>query len=86
MILNGVCDGACKGQQTIFTDRIFRQSLEALPGQPLQTAQCAQLVEAITLAGIPTELDKQIRLLKLAAEEHNVKQDEQLQIIETLRT
>jgi hypothetical protein len=44
------------------------------------------LVEAITLAGIPTELDKQIRLLKLAAEEQNVKQDEQLQIIETLRT
>ena len=44
------------------------------------------MVEAITLAGIPTELDKQIRLLKLAAEEHNVKQDEQLQIIETLRT
>jgi hypothetical protein len=77
---------SCKGQQTIFTNRIFRQSLEALPGQPLQTAQCAQLVEAITLAGIPTELDKQIRLLKLAAEEHNVKQDEQLQIIETLRT
>ena len=79
-------DWACKGQQTIFTDRIFRQSLEALPGQPLQPAQCAQLVEAITLAGIPTELDKQIRELKLAADEHNVKQDEQLQIITTLRT
>jgi hypothetical protein len=44
------------------------------------------LVEAITLAGIPTELDKQIRELKLAADEHNVKQDEQLQIITTLRT
>ena len=57
-----------------------------LPGQLLQPAQCAQLVEAITLAGIPTELDKQIRELKLAANEHNVKQDEQLQIITTLRT
>jgi hypothetical protein len=39
-------------------------------------------VEAITLADIPTELDKQIRELKLAADEHNVKQDEQLQITE----
>ncbi|PMD66546.1 uncharacterized protein K444DRAFT_120472 [Hyaloscypha bicolor E] len=61
------------------------QSLEVLPGQLLQPAQCAQLVEAITL-GITTELDKQIRELKLAADEHNVKQDEQLQIVTTLRT
>jgi hypothetical protein len=43
-------------------------------------------VEAITLADIPTELDKQIRQLKVAADEHNVKQDEQLQTITTLRT
>jgi hypothetical protein len=43
-------------------------------------------VEAITLANIPTELNKQICELKLATNEHNVKQDEQLQIITTLRT
>ena len=42
-------------------------------------------MEAITLADIPSELDKQIRELKLAADEHNIKQDEQLQVITTLR-
>lgn len=51
----------------------------------MQPAQCAQLVEAIALAEIPTELDKQIRELRLVANEHNIKQDEQLQIITTLR-
>ena len=51
----------------------------------MQPAQCAQLVEAIALADIPTELDKQIRELRLVANEHNIKQDEQLQIIMTLR-
>lgn len=71
--------------QSYDTDQIIRQSLEKLPEQLLQPAQCAQLVEAITLADIPSELDKQIRELKLAADEHNIKQDEQLQIITTLR-
>ncbi len=43
-------------------------------------------MEAITFAEIPTELDKQIRELSLvAANEHNIKQDEQLQITTTLR-
>ena len=63
-----------------------RNSLERLPGQLLLPAQCAQLVEAIRLADIPTELDKQIQVLKLTADEHSVKQDQQLQIVSTLRS
>jgi hypothetical protein len=43
-------------------------------------------VGAITLADIPAELDKQIRQLRLAADEHNLKQDELLQTITTVRT
>ncbi|KAH9213226.1 hypothetical protein DL95DRAFT_447242 [Leptodontidium sp. 2 PMI_412] len=61
------------------------QSLETLPEQLLNPTQCAQLVQAIALADIPTELDKQIRVLTLAADSHNVKQDQQLEIIATLR-
>ncbi|KAH8595421.1 hypothetical protein B0O99DRAFT_686840 [Bisporella sp. PMI_857] len=61
-------------------------SLERLPGQLLKPAQCALLVDAIRLADIPVELDKQIGLLQRTAAEHNVKQDEQLQVVTKLRT
>jgi hypothetical protein len=57
-----------------------------MSNQALRPDQCAQLVEAIRLADIPAELDKQISVLKRTGDEHNVKQDEQLEIIKTLRT
>ncbi|KAL2831483.1 hypothetical protein BDW59DRAFT_157909 [Aspergillus cavernicola] len=59
--------------------------LEDLPAKPLEATQCAQLVEAIKLADIPAELDKQIQVLQRDAAEHKVKQDEQLQTIKKLR-
>ncbi|KAL4912119.1 hypothetical protein BDW62DRAFT_206789 [Aspergillus aurantiobrunneus] len=60
-------------------------SLDKISEKKLRPEQCAQLVEAIRLADIPAELDKQIGVLKRTADEHNVKQDEQLEVITTLR-
>lgn len=61
------------------------KSIEKLPEQPLQQDQLAQIIEAIRIADIPTELDKQIQVLQRSTAEHNIKQDEQLQRIKDLR-
>jgi hypothetical protein len=63
-----------------------RESLQKLPDQTLRPEHSARLVEVIRLADIPAELDKQIRVLKRTADEHNVKQDKQLEVIKKLRT
>ncbi|KAF2273062.1 uncharacterized protein EI97DRAFT_482656 [Westerdykella ornata] len=62
------------------------KSIERLPDQPLQPFQCAQILEAIRVADIPAELDKQIQVLQRNARAHNIMQDEQLQRVEELRT
>ncbi|KAL5401999.1 hypothetical protein PMIN03_011046 [Paraphaeosphaeria minitans] len=61
------------------------KTIEELPDQPLRPEQCAQIVEAIKVADIPTELDKQIQVLQRSASEHNIGQDEQLQRIKDMR-
>lgn len=43
-------------------------------------------MEAIKVADIPTELDKQIQVLQRSASEHNMRQDEQLQRVKELRS
>jgi hypothetical protein len=61
-------------------------SIEEMQDQSLQPEQCAQIVEAIKIADIPTELDNQIQVLQRAASEHNIRQDEQLKITKDLRS
>lgn len=63
----------------------FRKSMEILPEKPLQQSQLAQIVEAIKIADIPAELDKQIQILQRSAADHNLRQDDQLQHIKELR-
>ncbi|KAL4932169.1 uncharacterized protein BDV17DRAFT_288245 [Aspergillus undulatus] len=60
--------------------------LEKLPDNLLNPTHCAQLVEAIRLADIPAELDKQIRALQHDAATHKIQQDEHLQTVKALRT
>jgi hypothetical protein len=59
------------------SDRI-RKNLQKIQDHSLRPEQCAQLVEAIRLADIPAELEKQIKMLQEAADEHSVRQDDQL--------
>jgi hypothetical protein len=61
-------------------------SLDKARNTGLGPTQCALLIEAIHLANIPTELDKQIKTLSKAAQEQNLKQDQQLQVVNKLRT
>ncbi|KUJ08713.1 uncharacterized protein LY89DRAFT_741560 [Mollisia scopiformis] len=61
-------------------------TLSDLPNQLLSPSQRAQLIEAIKLADIPTSLSLQIEQLQRVASSYNMKQDQQLQIVETLKT
>lgn len=68
------------------TDQQVSKTLETPPHRPFSPEQCAQIVEAIRTVGIPVELDKQIRILQKLAAEHGIKNDEQIQRIEGLRS
>ncbi|KAH7093617.1 hypothetical protein FB567DRAFT_588041 [Paraphoma chrysanthemicola] len=61
------------------------KSIEELSDQRWQPDQCAQIVEAIKVADIPTALDKQIQVLQKSASEHKIRQDEQLERVKDLR-
>ncbi|CZR65527.1 uncharacterized protein PAC_15427 [Phialocephala subalpina] len=52
----------------------------------LSPTQCAQLFEAIHLADIASELDKQIRVLRAIADDHRRLNDPHLQLIQDIKT
>ncbi|RHZ56278.1 uncharacterized protein CDV56_106509 [Aspergillus thermomutatus] len=64
---------------------LWANTLQKIQDYPLRPEHCAQLVEAIRLADIPAELEKQIKTLQQAADEHSLRQDDQLQNIISIR-
>ncbi|KUJ19619.1 uncharacterized protein LY89DRAFT_772092 [Mollisia scopiformis] len=54
--------------------------------QLLTPHQCAQLLEAISLADVVSELDKQLQVLKATAEEHEQEHDPHLELVKDIKT
>lgn len=63
----------------------FRRSIKEVQNKPLQKEQLLQLVEAIKMADVPNELQKQIDVLQRSAANHERSHDHQLERIVELR-